>query len=314
MFCASLGSKIAASHVDRIPPLEIRHLFSIFAGIFGSLPNGSHCIRSPDLGLVFLRFLEFDRYKRPTNIALNQMLYQRQISGRQSVIRGTSARESSRYLFSLCNIMKIPTYSRQLDSNMKEKLKTRDLYSLLLGLTFFLLSMTPTAVEATHSESQPSDGTVRSFRSLEPPREPPYFEFQNDKGQIINLASFRGKVLLLNIWATWCAPCIREMPALDRLQAKFDKKDFVILPISLDRAGRLVVEAFYRKVDIRHLGIYLDPKLSIQKAFPIDVLPANFLVNQEGRVTGFLQSFVDWDAPEAENMIRRLISFSRNTN
>jgi thiol-disulfide isomerase/thioredoxin len=187
-------------------------------------------------------------------------------------------------------------------------------YFLLLVLTLYVILLIPTAVEATHSASEPSDGTVQSLRSVESPREPPYFEFQNNEGQTINLASFRGKVLLLNLWATWCVPCIREMPSLDRLQAKIGKEDFVVLPISLDRGGRPVVEAFYRKLDIRHLGIYLDPELSVQKAFPIDVLPANFLVNRDGRVTGFLRSYVDWDAPEAAAVIRQLISSSGNSN
>ncbi len=195
----------------------------------------------------------------------------------------------------------------------KSEIKPNSIF-LLLAVTLYVILFIPTAGEATHSASEPSDGTVQSFRSLQPPREPPYFEFQNHNGQTINLASFRGKVILLNLWATWCVPCIREMPSLDRLQAKIGKEDFVVLPISLDRGGRPVVEAFYRKLKIRHLGIYLDPELSVQKAFPIDVLPANFLVNRDGRVTGFLRSYVDWDAPEAATVIRQMISSSGNRN
>jgi thiol-disulfide isomerase/thioredoxin len=149
---------------------------------------------------------------------------------------------------------------------------------------------------------------------LDPPREPPFFQFLDASGQTLTLANFAGKVLLLNLWATWCAPCIREMPSLDRLQAKVGKEDFVVLPISLDREGRPIVEAFYQRLGLRHLGIYLDPGLSIGAAFPIDVLPANFLVDREGRVTGYIRSYVDWEAPEAEAMIRRLISLPGKTN
>lgn len=162
--------------------------------------------------------------------------------------------------------------------------------------------------QAAHGAAEPSDGSVGSFRTLDPPREPPVFEFLDARGQTLTLADFRGKTLLLNLWATWCAPCIREMPALDRLQAKIGKDDFVVLAISLDRQGRPVVEAFYRRLGLRSLGTYLDPGLAIEAAFPIDVLPANFLIDRGGRVTGYVRSYVDWDAPDAEAMIRRLIS------
>ncbi|MDH3475152.1 MAG: TlpA family protein disulfide reductase [Rhodospirillales bacterium] len=168
--------------------------------------------------------------------------------------------------------------------------------------------LVPAAARATHEATEPSDGTVASFIMVDPPREPPHFQFFDAGGRTLTLADFRGKVLLLNLWATWCPPCIREMPALDRLQAKLGKEDFLIVPISLDREGRPVVEAFYQGLGLRHLGMYLDPTLAIGAAFPTDVLPANFLVDRQGRVVGYLRSYADWEAPEAEAMIRRLIA------
>ncbi|UCH74193.1 MAG: TlpA family protein disulfide reductase [Rhodospirillales bacterium] len=185
--------------------------------------------------------------------------------------------------------------------------RCRILTAAVIG--FFAL-VAPVSALATHSASEPSDGTVASFRMLEPPRAPPPFQFLDAGGRTVTLADFRGKVLLLNLWATWCAPCIREMPALDRLQAKLGKEEFLIVPISLDKEGRPAVEAFYERLGLRHLEIYLDPTMSIEAAFPVDVLPANFLVDREGRVTGFLRSYVDWEAPEAEAMIRGLLSAS----
>jgi thiol-disulfide isomerase/thioredoxin len=185
---------------------------------------------------------------------------------------------------------------------------------LLKALICLIAMFVPAVGQATHSATEPSDGTVASFRTLDPPREPPYFQFSDAGGRTFTLADFRGKVLLLNLWATWCAPCIREMPALDRLQAKVGKEDFLVVPISLDREGRPIVEAFYQRFGLRHLDMYLDPGRSIGTAFPIDVLPANFLVDREGRVTGYLRSYVDWEAPEAEAMIRRLISVPKETD
>lgn len=177
------------------------------------------------------------------------------------------------------------------------------------ALLCLVAALLPGTARATHEASEPSDGTVGSFRMFDPPREPPAFSFLDADGRTLTPADFRGKVLLLNLWATWCAPCIREMPALDRLQATVGKEAFAVLPVSIDREGRPVVEAFYRRLGLQHLGMYLDPGgRAIQAALPIDVLPANFLFDRDGRVTGFLRSYVDWDAPEAEAMIRRLIS------
>lgn len=174
-------------------------------------------------------------------------------------------------------------------------------------LSLLALVVPPTAW-ATHAASEPSDGTVGSFRQLNPPREPPFFEILDANGKALTLADFHGKVVLLNLWATWCAPCIREMPALDRLQDRIGDDDFFVVPVALDREGRRPVEAFYKRLGLRHLGMYLDPDLKIEAAFPIDVLPANFLVDREGRVTAFVRSYVDWEAPEAEAMIRKLLA------
>lgn len=179
---------------------------------------------------------------------------------------------------------------------------------VLAALLCFFVAFAPATAQATHEATEPSDGTVSSFRQLNPPREPPFFQFLDVEGRALSLTDFRGKVLLLNLWATWCAPCVREMPALDGLQGRLGKEDFLVLPISLDRKGRSVVETFYKRLGLRHLGIYLDPEVTIAEAFPVDVLPANFLVDRQGRVTAFLRSYVDWEAPEAEAMIRRLIA------
>lgn len=174
-------------------------------------------------------------------------------------------------------------------------------------LLCLLALLAPAAVEAAHDSGAPPQEPVTSFRQLEPPREPPFFEVQDADGRVLGLDAFRGRVMLLNLWATWCAPCVREMPALDRLQAKFGKEEFVVVPLSLDKEGLPKVEAFYEEHGLEHLDIYLDPEVKIERAFPVDVLPANFLFDREGRVTAFIQNYVDWDAPESEAMVRGLV-------
>jgi thiol-disulfide isomerase/thioredoxin len=111
-------------------------------------------------------------------------------------------------------------------------------------------------------------------------------------------------VVLLNLWATWCPPCIRELPALDRLQGKLGGESFMVLTLSLDRVGRKTVEKFFRRLKINHLSLFVDPGHATSAAFPIDVLPATFVLDREGRMVSFLRSYADWDAPEAADMIR----------
>ncbi len=157
---------------------------------------------------------------------------------------------------------------------------------------------------ATHSATEPSDGTVGSFQKVSPPRVLEDFSFYDSDGRVVRLSTFRGKVVLLNLWATWCPPCIRELPALDRLQGKLGGESFMVLTLSLDRAGRKTVEKFFRRLNINHLSLFVDPGHATSAAFPIDVLPATFVLDREGRMVSFLRSYADWDAPEAEDMIR----------
>lgn len=175
-----------------------------------------------------------------------------------------------------------------------------------------ILSLAYVPAQATHSATEPSDGTVRSFIDVKPPRRIGLFPFFDSQGRKISLADFGGKIVLLNLWATWCPPCVREMPALDRLQAKFPKSEFVVLPLSLDRGGIARVRSFYLRYGLRNLGQFSDPDSNAGAEFPVDVLPASFMIGRDGRVTRFLRSFVDWDAPEAAALIQRLISAPLN--
>lgn len=176
---------------------------------------------------------------------------------------------------------------------------------VLRALALVLLSILVAGpAAATHSATEPSDGTVGSFIKISPPRAVAEFSFYDSDGRAVSMSDFRGKVVLLNLWATWCPPCIRELPALDRLQGKLGGESFVVLTLSLDRVGRKTVEKFFRRLKINHLSLFVDPGHATSAAFPIDVLPATFVLDREGRMVSFLRSYADWDAPEAADMIR----------
>ena len=197
---------------------------------------------------------------------------------------------------------------RSSQENMKKRISktAQDMMGRVLrALAVVLLStLVSGPAAATHSATEPSDGTVASFLEVVPPRAVEDFFFYDSDGRVVRLSSFRGKVVLLNLWATWCPPCIRELPALDRLQGKLGGESFMVLSLSLDRSGRKIVERFFRRLKIRNLSLFVDPGHATGAAFPIDVLPATFVIGREGRMVSFLRSYADWDAPEAEDMIR----------
>jgi thiol-disulfide isomerase/thioredoxin len=122
----------------------------------------------------------------------------------------------------------------------------------------------------------------------------------------VRLDAFRGRVVLLNLWATWCPPCIRELPALDRLAGRLGGDDFAVVTLALDAGGAAVAAPFFERLEIRHLPLYVDPARGIGESLPDDVLPASFFLDREGRLVSFLRSYVDWNDPRVDALVREL--------
>ena len=114
--------------------------------------------------------------------------------------------------------------------------------------------------------------------------------------------------MLLNLWATWCAPCREEMPALDRLQAQLGGERFQVVALSVDQQGVPIARRFFSEIGIKTLPLYVDP--SAKAAFTIDAagLPATLLVDRAGREIGRHLGAVKWDSPEVLAQLRRAIS------
>ncbi|MNN52781.1 Thiol:disulfide interchange protein TlpA [compost metagenome] len=133
-------------------------------------------------------------------------------------------------------------------------------------------------------------------------------QFVDAGGEMRSLADFRGKVLLLNLWATWCVPCRKEMPTLDRLQAQLGGPDFQVVALSLDQGGPEVVRNFYREIGIQHLQIYLDEQMQAIQTFGAFGLPATLLLDRQGREIGRKLGGAEWDSPEVVQYLREVIS------
>jgi thiol-disulfide isomerase/thioredoxin len=134
----------------------------------------------------------------------------------------------------------------------------------------------------------------------------PEISFTNAEGRAHTLADFAGRGLVINLWATWCPPCVAEMPALDRLAAALERENIVVLPLSSDRGGLAVVQPFYERVGLRRLGIWLDARGAATRALGARGLPTTLIVDRGGRERARLEGDAAWDAPEFIAAIRRL--------
>ena len=130
--------------------------------------------------------------------------------------------------------------------------------------------------------------------------------FKDHKEKEISFSDFKGKILLVNFWATWCAPCIKEMPSLDRLETKING-DFDVIAISVDRDGVEKVTDFFDENKISNLEKFFDIKNSLAKEMNLYGVPTSFFVNKEGDLIGYYQGDMDWDNDTVINFINYLI-------
>jgi thiol-disulfide isomerase/thioredoxin len=130
------------------------------------------------------------------------------------------------------------------------------------------------------------------------PRPLPEIRFENGDGEAMSLADFRASVVLVNIWATWCAPCRREMPTLDRLHATLGGSDFQVVALSIDRKGLPAVREFYAELGLETLPIYVDETGEAQRALSVLGLPTTLLLDRDGDEVGRLLGPAEWDSPE----------------
>ena len=148
----------------------------------------------------------------------------------------------------------------------------------------------------------------QGFLIWESPRTLPELAFQDEVGRPLTLADFKGKAILLNIWATWCLPCREEMPKLDSLQAQLGGEQFEVVALSVDHAGISVVEKFYRESGIQHLRKYIDPSTLATSTLGIEGVPTTLLIDHKGREIGRLTGATDWDSPTMVDFISRAIA------
>ena len=140
---------------------------------------------------------------------------------------------------------------------------------------------------------------------IRPVKKAPWASVDDEKGQPVDLGErLKGKVVVLNFWATWCAPCIQELPTLDKLQADLGSDKFAVVVVSVDLRGMEKVGPFWAEKGYKNLAIRLDQRGSMMRAFGTRGLPTTFLVDHEGNVVGYLEGHADWASDEAKALVR----------
>lgn len=134
----------------------------------------------------------------------------------------------------------------------------------------------------------------------------PELRFTDENGASTGLAAFRGRVVLLNVWATWCPPCREEMPTLDELQRQLGGPGFEVVTLSIDSGGLPVVQAFFHQVGIRHLRPYLDSSHH-GAALVAAGIPLTLLIDRDGREAARKLGPAKWDDPQIVELIRRFV-------
>ena len=167
---------------------------------------------------------------------------------------------------------------------------------IAIGLLYFL-----TTASAAFAETKPFVPLHKTPQALTD------ISFQDETGRPLQLSDWHGKIVLLNVWATWCGPCREEMPTLDRLQEKLGSGRFDVLALSIDRGGAGVVRDFYNEIGLQHLQIWIDPTTKASREISVIGLPTTLLIGPDGKELGRKIGPAEWDAPEAIAFFRAII-------
>jgi thiol-disulfide isomerase/thioredoxin len=162
--------------------------------------------------------------------------------------------------------------------------------------------------------SLPRSGRARELPDLaevlkpvDPPRNPPNGVFVDAQGNEHTIASFKGRGMVINFWATWCQPCIEEIPSLAALSRALAPHDIAVLPLSSDRGGAKAVEAWFEEHNVSGLPILLDPRGALGSAWGGQGIPTTHVIAKDGEERGRLEGAADWSTPGAIALIRRLV-------
>jgi len=175
--------------------------------------------------------------------------------------------------------------------------------ALVFGLTF--ASVQVPAQDSDHPA--PLENARNQFTFFKPLRQAAQVPLLAADGSLLTLKRFRGKLVVLNLWATWCPPCIDELPSLDRLQAQFGEESLAVVALSVDEGASEPPFAFVARLGLQHVNVLHDFSARARQAFPLYGMPVTYLIDQQGFVVGYLVGAAAWDSPQAIDFLRHYL-------
>jgi thiol-disulfide isomerase/thioredoxin len=146
-------------------------------------------------------------------------------------------------------------------------------------------------------------GQVQNFVLTQERVSAPAEAWTDADGAMVSLGDFQDKVVLLNFWATWCGPCVRELPSINELQAKLGGDDFEVIALNIDRGGAAVAKPMVERLKLDRLKLHLDPESRLPRELGVRVMPTTIVYDRTGRELGRLQGAAEWNSPEALALI-----------
>ena len=169
-------------------------------------------------------------------------------------------------------------------------------------------SQAPVAAPAGGVSKDLATGALAAFLIHPEPKALPDLQFQDGAGKPLKLSDWKGRVVLLNLWATWCAPCRKEMPDLAKLEKELGSDQFEVVAVSVDRKGAEASAAFLKETGVDNLKLYVEPSTKIVNDVQSAGLPASILVDRQGRELGRILGPAEWASPAAQALIKAALA------
>lgn len=154
-------------------------------------------------------------------------------------------------------------------------------------------------------DNLPKPMIMSRFIEMQHARKVSEVPFETLEGAKVNLSDYRGNLVLVNLWATWCAPCIKEIPMMDKIRRDNLTNKLVVLPLSIDEQYDQVA-AFLTRHNLGDYPTLVDPQRQIDKMLPADVVPATYVFDGDGNLIGFLRGYLDWGDKEVQPYLEQL--------
>ncbi|MBY5994309.1 TlpA disulfide reductase family protein [Ferrimonas balearica] len=171
---------------------------------------------------------------------------------------------------------------------------------VVVYLVMALLSGSAFAYPGATSVGQ--DPALERFIHLSKPQDLGSVTLVGPEGEPIALEQFKGQPVMINLWATWCPPCVRELPSLARFRDEFEARGLKVVPIAIDRDPQ-VVQPFLESLSLPEFETWYDSINAMGEIVPTDLVPATFILDEQGRLVAFVRSFVDWDNPAVRKVM-----------